>query len=232
MESRSNVTPLRSTNEGASVLGPTWAYEVLPSGMPHSGPDMSTRDMRLGAASDEAADSVGTGSLAEDLCSPLGCCRLATPATTVAYATLPSVGLNCRLFWAACSPVGPWASGPLSNGCSGAGRRLAGSDAQSDPDSSTPFLLGALSSRGSREERASPTQLGHSKAYALTAVALWAARVFFFPAATDFLSSRRNSGETSTLLIALIKANSSCLSIAPQQELTFLFLPLFSTQKS
>ena len=60
------MTPLRSMNEGASVSGPTWTYEVVPSGMPHSGPDMSTRDMRLRAASEEVAGSVDTESLATD----------------------------------------------------------------------------------------------------------------------------------------------------------------------
>jgi hypothetical protein len=61
-------------------------------------------------------------------------------------------------------------------------------------------------------------------------VALEAARAFFFlPAAIAFLSSRRNTEESSMLLRALIKATSSCLNIAPSAgahsssvELSFL----------
>jgi hypothetical protein len=69
---------------GAALVVATWAFVVAPSGMPHSGPDMSPRDMRLMAVSVEAEGSAGTVPLAVDLCGPLGFCRLATPATTVA----------------------------------------------------------------------------------------------------------------------------------------------------
>jgi hypothetical protein len=84
----------------------------------------------------------------------------------------------------------PWASGPSSNRRPGAGRRLAGSEGQSELVSSSAFRL--LSE--SREVRAFPP--GCSCAAAL--VALEGARTFFFlPAAIAFLSSRRNTGESS-----------------------------------
>lgn len=195
---------------------------------------MSTRDIHLGATLDEAAGSVGTESLAVDLCGPLGYCRLVTAAATVVCASLPSFGSSCRLLLAVCSPVVPLDSGPSSYVCSGAGRRLAGSDGQSELDSSSGFHLLVLSSRGSWGVRASPTPPGRSRAGALSALELLATRDFFLlPGATAFYSCRRNSGEISVLLIALIKAKYSCLSIAIQQELTFLFcfslLQLFLT---
>jgi hypothetical protein len=92
---------------GTALLGAAWALVVAPSGMPHRGPDTSSRDMRLVAASEEAAGSMGVEPLAVDLCDPLGCCRLATPAATVAYANPPSVGPSCRLLCPAWSPVVP-----------------------------------------------------------------------------------------------------------------------------
>jgi len=75
--------------------------------MPLGVPDMSMRDMRLAAVSLEAACSLGTEPLAMDLRGPRGCCRLATPTTTVGNASLPSVVPNCRLFWEGSSPVVP-----------------------------------------------------------------------------------------------------------------------------
>jgi len=45
---------------GAALFVATWAFVVAPSGMPHSGPDMSPRDMRLMAVSGEAAGLAGT----------------------------------------------------------------------------------------------------------------------------------------------------------------------------
>jgi hypothetical protein len=48
--------------------------------------------------------AVGSEPLPGDLCDPLGSCRTATPATTVVFAGLSSVGRSCRLFWAASSP--------------------------------------------------------------------------------------------------------------------------------
>ena len=73
------------------MLEATWVYVVVPSGMLHSSPDMYPRNMCLAAASDEVADSVRTVPLAVELCGPLGCCGLATPNTTVAYAS-PTLG--------------------------------------------------------------------------------------------------------------------------------------------
>ena len=178
---------------------------------------MSPRDMGLAAASDGAVGSVGTAPLAVELCGPLGCCGLATPGTTVAYASPPSVGPSCRLLWVASSPVVPWASGPSSNRCLGAGRRLSGSDGQPELESSSAFLLLTLGCREARDVQSSPpTQLGRSRAEALLALTLVAARAFFFlPATIAFLSSRRNTGESSMLPRALIKSTSSCFSVTP-----------------
>jgi hypothetical protein len=53
---------------------------------------MSPSDMRLVAASDVSAGAVGTEHLAAYLCGPLGCCRLLTLATTVAFANPPPHG--------------------------------------------------------------------------------------------------------------------------------------------
>ena len=58
---------------------------------------MFSGDMRLAAVSDGAAGSAGTETLPVVLCGPLGCCRLATLATTVTYASLLLVGQSCRL---------------------------------------------------------------------------------------------------------------------------------------
>jgi len=49
----------------------TWTFEVVPSGMPLRGPDMSL-DMRLLVVSDETSDSDGSESMAVDLSVPLG----------------------------------------------------------------------------------------------------------------------------------------------------------------
>ena len=103
--------------------------------------------MHLVAASDEAAVAVGFESFAEDLCFPLGCCRLATPASILEYTNPPSVGPSCRLLCAAISPVVPWASVRSPNRCLGAWRWLAGSDGQSELEISSPFLLLAWSCR-------------------------------------------------------------------------------------
>jgi hypothetical protein len=74
---------------------------VVPSGMPRSGPDLSSKDKRLMAASGEAAGSASAEPLAVDMRGPLDICRLATPATTVAQASLPSAEPSYRLLWAA-----------------------------------------------------------------------------------------------------------------------------------
>jgi hypothetical protein len=49
----------------------TWAFRVVPSGMPSRGPDMSL-DMRLLFVSDETPDSDGSESMAVGLSGPLG----------------------------------------------------------------------------------------------------------------------------------------------------------------
>jgi hypothetical protein len=147
--------------------------------MPNRGPDMSPRDMRLLAASDKASGAVRSELLVGDFCGSLGCCRLMTPAATVAYASQPSVGPGYRLLWEASSPVVTRASGVSPNRCPGAGRRLAGSDGQSELERSSAFLLLTWSCRESREFRASPpAPLGGSSAEALVALALVAARAF------------------------------------------------------
>jgi len=112
---------------GASACWYVGVYS-LPSGMPLRVPDMSMTDMRLAAVSDEAACSMGTEPLAVDLRGPLRCCRLATPTSTVANASLLSVGPSSRLLWEASSHVVPWASGPSSRICPGSGRRVVGSE--------------------------------------------------------------------------------------------------------
>jgi len=49
----------------------TWAFGVVPSGLPHRGPDMSL-DMSLLTVSDETADSDGSESMAVGLSGSLG----------------------------------------------------------------------------------------------------------------------------------------------------------------
>jgi hypothetical protein len=117
---------------------------VAPSDMPHRRPDMSSKDMRLMTASGEAAGLAEAEPLSVDLCGPLGFCRLAAPATAVAYASLPLGELSCRLLWAASSLVAPWTSGSSSARGQCAGLRLAGSSVAPTLESSSAFLLHAL----------------------------------------------------------------------------------------
>jgi hypothetical protein len=115
------------------------------------------------------------------LCGPLGCCWLATLATSVPYASLLPVRSGCQLLWAASSPVVPWAPGPSLNSCPGAGRWLAGSDWQSELESSSAFILLTLACRGSHEFRVSPPiSVGFWRAESFAALALVAASAFFF----------------------------------------------------
>ena len=74
-----------------------------------------------------------------DLCGSPGFCMLATPATTVVYCSRPSAEPIFRLLLASSSPVVPWISGPSSKRFPGAGRLLAGSDVQSEFESSSAF---------------------------------------------------------------------------------------------
>jgi hypothetical protein len=82
---------------GATLLVATLAFQVMQSDIPHRGPDMSSRDMRLVAASDEAAGSEWSEPFAWGLCGPLGCCGSARPATNAALASPTSVRPCCRL---------------------------------------------------------------------------------------------------------------------------------------
>jgi len=108
-------------------------------------------------------------------------------------------------------------------------RAAAGSDGQSELDSSSAFLFLTRSCGESQEDRASPpTPLLRSKAEALVALALEATRaLFFFPAATAFLSFRRITGENSMLEIALIRLTPAS-ALRLQQEFTFLLSILCS----
>ena len=203
---------------GTALLVTARALKVVPSGMPHRGPDMSPRDLRIVATSDKAAGSVWSEPWAWDLCDPLGCCGPARPASTAAYAYPFSVDPSYWLLWAASLPEVPWAADRHRTVArSQGGGWLAGSDGQSELESSSAFLLLTWNCGESGEVRASlPTPLLLSWAEALVAFALEAARAFFFlPASTAFLSSWRKTVESSMLEIASIKANSSCLGIAP-----------------
>ena len=73
-KSRVSVTPDIKIGVllGHSPAGTTWA-EVVSAGMPPRGPDMSSQDMRLMAASGEAAGSEVSAPLALGLGSPLVC---------------------------------------------------------------------------------------------------------------------------------------------------------------
>jgi hypothetical protein len=109
-----SVTPVTKAGVlfGRSPAG-TAPASVVPAGMVSRDPDMST-DMRLLAASEERAGSVESEPVAVDLGCPLGCRGLVSPATTAAYAALPTVTLL---------PAGVGA--PEVPGVSGAGRLAA-----------------------------------------------------------------------------------------------------------
>lgn len=84
---------------GATLLLATWAFELMPQGMPHRGPDMSPRDTCLLAFSNEATGSEWSKPFALGLCGALCCCRPVHPATTAAYASPPSVGPRLLEAW-------------------------------------------------------------------------------------------------------------------------------------
>ena len=117
----------------------TWVLKVVPSGMPHRGPDMSPRDMDLVALSVEVVGSEISEPLAGVSCGPLGCCGLVCQATNTSYSSLSLLGLSCRLLSATSMPVEPWAIGLSPNRCPGAGW-LAGSERLSELESSSTFL--------------------------------------------------------------------------------------------
>ena len=86
---------LRRSPAGAQVLA-TWAWSVVPVGMPLRGPDMSC-DMRLSDVSIETPDSDGSETVAVGLSDPLG--SGATDAdSTAAYVAPPRMVLvaGCR----------------------------------------------------------------------------------------------------------------------------------------
>lgn len=93
--------------------------------MPHIGPVMSKRDVRLVAALDDATGSEWSEPLARGFCGPFVCCGPTRPATTVAYASPPSVDPSCGLLSAASSPVGALGRGPLAEHLPGR-RAMAG----------------------------------------------------------------------------------------------------------
>jgi hypothetical protein len=83
---------------------------VVPAGMLPRVPDMST-DMRLLAASEEAAGSEEYETVAMGLVCPLGCWGLVRAATTAAYAGLLAVAACCPLHCVFVSGGGRLAAG-------------------------------------------------------------------------------------------------------------------------
>jgi hypothetical protein len=119
----------------------TLASVVVPSGMPLRDPDMS-EDMRLFAASDEAADSDVSKSMAVGLSVPLAREGATHVAKTAAYEAPTPIASRCWLLLAASSPVTELTgSGP--NPASGAGRLAAGSEKSPEPDGSEALRLPA-----------------------------------------------------------------------------------------
>jgi hypothetical protein len=170
--------------------------EVVPTGVPLRGPDMSC-DMRLLAASEEAAQSDESDSMAVGL-SVLLCGRAARPAVTAAYAGL----CFSILLVATCPSVALVANELLPEASSGAGRREAGSPQESRP-SWLAFLL-----QSSRRVGALAGPLALSTATAR----------FSFLADKSFVSSRSRAGDCLAAEIAFKKVRSSCFSISCKQE--------------
>jgi hypothetical protein len=130
----------------------TWVLEVVPSGMPHRGLDMSPRDMHLVAVSVDVVGSERSEPLAGVSHGPLGCCGLVWWAANTSYTSPPLVGLSCLLLSASSLPVDPWATGLSPNRCPGTGW-LAGSDRLSELQSSSSFLWLTGSCGDSQEDR-------------------------------------------------------------------------------
>jgi hypothetical protein len=82
----------------------TWAFLVVPTGMPLIAPDMSD-DMSPGDVSWETAVLDGSEPLVVCMSSPLGCCGATVAASTAAYFAPPSRHTKFRPLEAACSPV-------------------------------------------------------------------------------------------------------------------------------
>jgi len=155
--------------------------------MPHRCPDMCPWDMRLVANSDKVA---GTVSFPSNLAVAGWRARLLPQQT-------PSLWPRFQILWADISSVLPGASGPSMNRCP---RRRAAADLPYTGRLSwTALQIFWLpwSCGESREVRASPpTRLGGSRVELLVALALEAARAyFFFPATIAFLNSHRKTGK-------------------------------------
>ena len=82
----------------------TWAWLVVPSGVPVRGPDMSW-NMRLSDVSIETPNSDKSEPMAMGLTVPLGRDWATDPDNTAAYVAPTPDGPGCRLPEAACSPV-------------------------------------------------------------------------------------------------------------------------------
>jgi hypothetical protein len=128
--------------------------------------------------------------------------------SSFAYEAPTSVGPRCRLLVAASSPVTACGG---ANPASGAGRLAAGSDVSPEPDGSEDLRLPA----SWRDLDATPGVV----------LRIPTGTVVFFRDDTADLSSLRRAGEGFIVDRALIKANSSCLSMTLRQELA----PLPST---
>ena len=131
-----------------------WAFKVVPSGMPHRGPDISLLYMSLVAVSDNSAGSEWSEPLARGLLGPLGCCGAGAPGyhCNVGQPTLGRSELPVAL--GSSFARGALAACPSQNRCPGAGRRLEGSDGPSEVESSSAFLFLTGSCGVSQEVRA------------------------------------------------------------------------------
>jgi len=82
-----------------------WAFEMVPSGMPHPDPVKSPRDTRLMATSDEAAGSEMFRPLAKGLCGPTLLFCVGGPGYQLSIYGPTLAGPSCRLPSASFSPV-------------------------------------------------------------------------------------------------------------------------------
>jgi hypothetical protein len=194
---------------GRQVLD-TLVWVVVPPGMPLRGPDMS-EDLRLFAASDEAADSDVSESMAVGLSVSLAREGATDAAKTAAYEAPTPDAPRCWLLVAASSPVAEltgWGANPAS----GAGRLAAGSEKSPEPDGSEALRLAA----SWRVLDATPGVVLRIPAVTV---------VFLRRVGAANLSCLRKAEEGFIVERAFRKATSSCLSMLPRQELA----PLPST---
>jgi hypothetical protein len=190
---RVSVTPVMNTG----VLFLRWpagtgaaGAEVVPAGVPLTGPDMSC-DMRLLAASEEAAESDVSDSVVVGLSGPLYE-RAARPAATATYAGL----CGSWLLWSTSLSVAE-AHELLPEASSGAGRRVAGSP-EEFKFRWLAFLLMSCRRVGALAE---PPVLPKATA------------VFSLLAAKAFLSSRSRAGNCLAAEIAFKKSRSYWLTV-------------------